>query len=379
MTDAEIVMRVRNGDIEAYTLLVDRHRNAVYGLAFDALQNFEDARDVAQEVFIRAYVHLDQLREPQSFAPWLRRMTTNACRMQRRSRRPTEALDETTPLPGHAERIDAQIAIQQAMQCLSPASRLTLTLFHLGEYSLSEISAFLDVPVSTVKSRLSDARARLRKEIEMVEDTLKQQSLPDEFAELTRQLIQAGEAKDEARFHELLAHPTHGAALWQEMMRQGQWQRITKMARLACARAQEEAAQRQSEFVEIEHLLLGLIRENESGAACVLRELGFDEESLRQAVNRNDATPRAESVSSENAEPELSPRAKDVLVRAASEAKESGERLNISSDIGTEHILLALLDEDTVSQVLRERNLNSAIVREKVASHLSATRAQEPS
>src|SRR5438445_13044904 len=85
MNDADLVHRVRQGDADAYTVLVEQYRDAIYGLAFHYLHDFEDARDVAQEAFIQAYLCLDQLRDPERFGPLLRQVTVNRCRMWRRS------------------------------------------------------------------------------------------------------------------------------------------------------------------------------------------------------------------------------------------------------------------------------------------------------
>src|SRR2546428_13389495 len=93
LRDAEIVRAVLEGSVEAYTELVDRYRNILCGLAYHYLQDFEDARDVAQEAFIQAYLHLGQLRDPARFGPWLRQLTVNECRMWRRRQKPTEPLE----------------------------------------------------------------------------------------------------------------------------------------------------------------------------------------------------------------------------------------------------------------------------------------------
>ena len=93
MTDAAMVEQVLRGNREAYTGLIDRYRNVVYGIAYYHLQNFDDARDVAQETFIRAYVRLGRLREPEKFGPWLRRVAVNECRMWRRRERVTTPLE----------------------------------------------------------------------------------------------------------------------------------------------------------------------------------------------------------------------------------------------------------------------------------------------
>src|SRR5438876_10654301 len=93
LRDAEIVRAVLEGSVEAYTELVDRYRNILCGLAYHYLQDFEDARDVAQEAFIQAYVHLGQLREPDRFGAWLRQLTVHECRMWRRRQKPTDPLE----------------------------------------------------------------------------------------------------------------------------------------------------------------------------------------------------------------------------------------------------------------------------------------------
>src|SRR4029079_3312293 len=74
-SDSQLVLRARGGDRSAFATLVERYRNAVYGLAFHFVGDFETARDIAQDVFIRAFGRLGDLREPDKFSPWLRQMT----------------------------------------------------------------------------------------------------------------------------------------------------------------------------------------------------------------------------------------------------------------------------------------------------------------
>jgi len=190
LNDAEIVRRVRIGDTAAYSHLVEHYGNAIYGLAYHRLQNAEDARDVAQEAFIQAYRHLDQLREPAKFGSWLRQIAVNECRMWQRQQHPTESLEAAPPSVEQDAQVEAKVATQQMLGCLSEESRLTLTLFYLHRYSLQEIAAFLEVPVTTIKSRLRNARAQLKREMyDMIEDTLKPEPLPHEFAAVVMTLL----------------------------------------------------------------------------------------------------------------------------------------------------------------------------------------------
>jgi RNA polymerase sigma factor (sigma-70 family) len=193
-TDEAIVRRVRRGDREAFARLVDRYRGMVYGLAFHHLGNIEDARDVAQETFVNAFGRLNQLRDPTRFAPWLRQVTTNACRAWRRRDRPTQELPEDLPARDDAaSRTETRLVVEAALACLSPATRRTLMLFYAEERSLAEIAAFLGVPVTTIKSRLRDARARLRKELLEMNEEMMPKPLPADFtARVMRRLTASG-------------------------------------------------------------------------------------------------------------------------------------------------------------------------------------------
>lgn len=186
ITDKTLVNQVRGGNSNAFARLVERYQGMVYGLAFSRLRNAEDARDVAQEAFVTAFVRLNDLRDPARFAPWLRQVTINAGRAWRRRNRPTQELcDDIAAASDQAAgaRIETRIVVQAALACLSPQSRQTLSLFYVHENSLAEIAAFLDVPVTTVKSRLRDGRARLRKELSLtMEEILTPKPLPPDFA-----------------------------------------------------------------------------------------------------------------------------------------------------------------------------------------------------
>jgi RNA polymerase sigma-70 factor (ECF subfamily) len=210
VTDEKIVRAVLGGDTEAYTALVDRYRKVVYGLAYHHLRHFEDARDVAQEAFIQAYLHLGQLREPERFGAWLRQLTVNECRMWQRRRRPVEPLDELTPAAGGGEdALHTRLAVEQALACLSEANRLTLILFYFRSHSLQEIAEFLEVPVTTIKSRLRNARARLRKEwMRMTEETLSAQTPAADFTHQIMAFFAAVRANDVERVRQfVIAHP----------------------------------------------------------------------------------------------------------------------------------------------------------------------------
>src|SRR5262249_34371934 len=81
-TDAELVVMAREGDVDAFAALVDRHREAIVRLARRLVVNADDAQDVAQEAFISAFQRLETLRDSDRFGPWLRRIAVNAARQR---------------------------------------------------------------------------------------------------------------------------------------------------------------------------------------------------------------------------------------------------------------------------------------------------------
>jgi RNA polymerase sigma factor (sigma-70 family) len=186
--DAELVWETLAGDRDAFAALVDRYRNLLCGLAYHHLGSFDDAQDVAQDVFLYAYRHLEELHDPGKIAAWLRRIALSHCadRLRRWDRRhasldlpgldggpPGTFRDPRTAPHDGPERWATRLAVRQALETLSEKTRLAVTLFYLGGYSHSEIAGFLEIPVNTVRSRLRIAKRQLREEmITMVEDAL---------------------------------------------------------------------------------------------------------------------------------------------------------------------------------------------------------------
>jgi len=157
--------------------------------------NFTDAQDLAQEAFVQAYLSLHQLREPDKFASWLYSVTANICKMWLRQRKAEGvALDKVahetkfpslSPSPHETvEKEEQRFAVQRAIASLSEKNRLAVTLHYIDGLSYQEISDFLSIPVSTIKSRLHRARLQLKEElIAMVEEAFEQYKLPDDFSE----------------------------------------------------------------------------------------------------------------------------------------------------------------------------------------------------
>jgi RNA polymerase sigma-70 factor, ECF subfamily len=179
-SDGEIIRRCRRGEVEPFSLLVERYQDRVYNLAFRLLGNADDALDAAQDAFVRAFAALDRFEADRPFAPWLFRIVTHACFGMLRKRRPEvpfETLDnheETRGLTRTARRPESdpqqqviQAArveeIQQAVLALPEPSRTVVLLRYMEGMSYEAIATALELPVGTVKTHLHRARRRLRR------------------------------------------------------------------------------------------------------------------------------------------------------------------------------------------------------------------------
>lgn len=168
--DLALIERYREGDREAFAELVVRYQRPIYNAAFWILRNAEDASDVAQDVFLRIAERIDEYDERHRFFSWIYRIAVNEALNRLRRDRREEALDDDAELPDGGQsdperRVgDAEVAqrIRAALMRLSVQDRTVLTLRHFSELSYLEIAQVLEIDEKTVKSRLFDARARLR-------------------------------------------------------------------------------------------------------------------------------------------------------------------------------------------------------------------------
>ena len=168
-----LLERCRQGDDLAWEALVRQYQGRIFGLALHFLRDREEARDAAQEIFLRVYIRLDSLREGEAFLPWLLRLGRNACidRLRRREVRTPAiavALDEAPeipslePSPEEAALGNArQVLLYRALGELSEKNREMILLKDTQELKLEEIAELLSLPLGTVKSRAHRARIEL--------------------------------------------------------------------------------------------------------------------------------------------------------------------------------------------------------------------------
>lgn len=192
--DRDLVERSRRGEVAAFSALVDRYRYAVFGLCLGRTQDRDTAEDIAQEVFIKAFLKLRELADPDRFIPWLRRIAINECHDLWRKHPPgqlslSEIMVEKVAAPASTPEdelisLETRQTVLAALGQLCASQQQVITLFYLEELSLEQIAAFLEVSPNTVYHRLYRARLRLKEVmLGLVEKTFREQKLPDDFAD----------------------------------------------------------------------------------------------------------------------------------------------------------------------------------------------------
>jgi RNA polymerase sigma-70 factor, ECF subfamily len=179
-TDEELVARSMGGDLDSFNQLVLRWERPIYALAYRVIGREEDARDVAQETFLRAFRALKGFKGQAKFSSWLYRITLNLCRdwIRRERRTPVvqapegvdviELAGETSPSESIEElvsRHELGRAVGKAMSQLPEEQRTAIILKEYHGLTFQEIADLLDCPLSTVKTRLYQGLTVLRKQL----------------------------------------------------------------------------------------------------------------------------------------------------------------------------------------------------------------------
>jgi RNA polymerase sigma-70 factor (ECF subfamily) len=175
--DFELIERARQGDEAAFNRIVQLYRKRILGTVARLISRSEDVEDVAQEVFVRLYFSLDQLRSPEVFEPWLYRLTVNAAydHLRKQKRRPEwrmADLSESQVMIADAEAGGRELAdsehsaevkdfVQGLLAEVSAEDRILLTLKEVEGLSLKELEAIYGVKENALKVRLFRARQRV--------------------------------------------------------------------------------------------------------------------------------------------------------------------------------------------------------------------------
>ena len=194
-----LIVQAQSGDRNAFGAIVREFQGMAVGYAYSLIGDFGLAEDAAQEAFVQAYLDLRMLQEPRAFPSWFRRLVFKFCDRQFRGKRLWFApIDEADAMPSeaaspmrHAQSKEIGDRIMAAIQALPEHERIVTTLFYIDGYSQAEVGEFLDVPVSTVKSRLHRARKSLQTQMtDMVETTLKQHAPGKDFTQKLEKILE---------------------------------------------------------------------------------------------------------------------------------------------------------------------------------------------
>ena len=181
--EAPLVDRARSGDTAAFSELVNRYERKIFRLAKHITQNDEDAEDVLQETFLKAYSHLESFQGHSKFYTWIVRIAVNEALMKLRKRKSSRTISLDEPTDTGEDTMVREIAVweenpeqkysrdelreilDKAVDSLKPAFRTVFVLRDIEEMSTEETASALDISIPAVKSRLLRARLQLREKL----------------------------------------------------------------------------------------------------------------------------------------------------------------------------------------------------------------------
>lgn len=178
LPDKELIILVLKGDQQAYKELVDRYQSFVFTLAFRLLNSREDAEEVAQDVFVKAYRSLADFKGGSKFSTWLYTITHNTgITYLRKKKHKLQSIDDESAfnhLENHESDFKAnqvedksrKAMVNQAIELLHPDDAQIITLFYKGDQSLEEIAVIMHLETNNVKVRLFRARQKLKEKME---------------------------------------------------------------------------------------------------------------------------------------------------------------------------------------------------------------------
>lgn len=177
LEDNHYIDRVINGDVAAYSSLVEKHKNLVFSIAVKILNNREDAEEIAQDTFLKAYGALGSFEKKSKFSTWLYRIAYNGAISKKRKKKMDEVgIDEhimfnysTDEISSNVNKIDESEQIRlidKALDTLPVEDNLLITLFYKSEHSIEDISYITGLTQSNVKVKLHRIRKKLYETIQ---------------------------------------------------------------------------------------------------------------------------------------------------------------------------------------------------------------------
>ena len=190
MEDSELILKFLDGDVQAFNVLVNRWQLKLYNFSFKVLGRREDAKDVTQKAFIRAYKSLRKLKDPGKFSPWIYQIAMNLCRDEMRIQRRSPSLSlHDTIRTSNGEEVELQeflsddsataddalyqgeVAeiIRRGLKMIPEEQRIVIIMKEYQGLKFREISEILQEPLNTVKSRMYYGLNALRKALSSLE------------------------------------------------------------------------------------------------------------------------------------------------------------------------------------------------------------------
>ncbi len=170
-TDLEIIDIVRAGNTGAYAILVNRYSNRVFTLAYQIILNREEAEEIAQDAFVKAFTALHSFKELAQFSTWLYRIVVNTALNKKKLKKQTivelsdaeaeEEYEYIHPMLHPLENKEQQQFLVQALSSLQEAERICITMYYLNELSVNEIHELTDLTVANIKVLLHRGRKHL--------------------------------------------------------------------------------------------------------------------------------------------------------------------------------------------------------------------------
>lgn len=211
--DEVVVGRVLAGEVELYEAIMRRHNRRLFRVARSILRDDDDAEDVVQDAYVRAYAHLSQFQGEASFVTWLTRIAVHEALARLRRRKRSASLEDEvgdedermmtkdrTPEQRTYDR-ELRAILEQAIDALPPAFRTVFVMRSVEEMSTAEAALALGIPEDTVKTRLHRARGFLQRVLAERIETKVPGAFPFERPRCDRVV---------ARVLERIRHPTHG-------------------------------------------------------------------------------------------------------------------------------------------------------------------------
>ncbi len=169
-TDAHLAIQFQNGDRKAFTMLVARYEKPIFNTAFRMVRNLDDAADITQNAFVKAFEKIDTFNPSYKFISWLYKITVNETLnlINRRKRRREFEYDPPAGVPSPEDDLELNEIghyLHKALDAMSYDQRIVIVLKHLMLLPYSEIAGILGISEKTVKSRLFSARHILRREL----------------------------------------------------------------------------------------------------------------------------------------------------------------------------------------------------------------------